>query len=95
MKYTTTGPQNIVPAPDPSFEVNPDLPPGGMKQTDYAANGADVDVNRTVLKNGSVYFQDEFKTHYQPWQAVCQYAPGMKQPDKQAQRKGICQPPAA
>ncbi len=95
MKYTTTGPQNIVPAPDPSFEVNPDLPPGGMKQVDYAANGADVDVNRTVLKNGAVYFQDEFKTHYEPWQAVCQYAPGMKQPDKQAQRKGICQAPAA
>ncbi len=95
MNYKTTGPQNIVPAPPADFEVNPDLPAGGMKQTDWAANGADVDVTRTVLKNGAVYFQDEFKTHYEPWQAVCEYAPGMKQPDKQAQRRNMCQSPAA
>lgn len=95
VKEQTTGPQNIVPAPDPSFEVNSDLSPGGMKQIDWAANGADVDVTRTVLKNSAVYFQDEFKTHYEPWQAVCQYAPGMLNPANTAKRRNMCQPPAA
>ncbi len=32
--WNTTGPQNIVPAPAPSFVVNPDLNPGQITQTD-------------------------------------------------------------
>jgi vancomycin resistance protein YoaR len=95
VRETTTGPQNIVPAPDPSFVQNPDLKAGAMNQTDYAANGADVDVTRTVLKNGGVYFQDEFKTHYQAWQAVCEFAPGMPDPMSVAKRRSLCQAPAS
>ncbi len=95
VKWTTTGPQNIVPAPDPQFNPNPDLNAGQITQTDYAANGADVTVDRTVTKNGAVYFQDEFKTHYEAWQAVCEYAPGMPNPQKVAKRIGICQPPSS
>ena len=77
----TTGPQNIVPAPPPSFVKNPDLPSNvKMQQTDIAVNGADVDVTRSVTKNGAVYFQDEFKTHYEPWQAICEYAPSVQDP---------------
>ena len=93
--WNTTGPQNIVPAPKPSFVVNSDLNPGQMTQTDWAANGADVGVTRTVTKNGSTYFQDEFKTHYQAWQAVCQYAPGLNDPAKAAKRLNICKAPAS
>ena len=91
--WNTTGPQNVVPAPDPSFVVNPDLNPGQITQTDYAANGADVDVTRTVTKNSLLYFQDDFKTHYQAWQAVCEYAPGMADPAKVAKRQNICKAP--
>ena len=91
----TTGPQNIVPAPPPSFVENPDLPSNvKMQQTDIAVNGADVDVTRTVTKNGAVYFQDEYKTHYEPWQAVCEYAPSVQNPEAEAQHEGKCQPPA-
>jgi len=90
----TTGPQNIVPAPPPSFVVNPDLKLNQMNQTDWAANGADVDVTRTVTKNGAVYLQDEFKTHYEPWKAVCEYASGIQDPADVAKHKGLCQPPA-
>lgn len=93
VKWDTSGPQNVVPAPSPLFKQNPDLNPGQMTQTDYAADGADVTVNRTVSKNGAVYFQDQFKTHYEPWQAVCEYAPGMDNPDKVAKRKLLCQAP--
>ena len=89
----TLGPQNIVPAPPPSFVVNPDLNQK-MKQTDIAVNGADVDVMRIVMKNGTVYFQDEYKTHYEPWQAVCEYAPGIQDPAAEAKHEGKCQPPA-
>ena len=87
----TTGPQNIVPAPPASFVKNPDLTEK-MKQTDFAANGADITVTRIVTMNGAVYFQDEFKTHYQPWQAVCEYLPSVQDPASEAKHEGKCQP---
>jgi len=90
----TTGPQNIVPAPEASFVVNPDLKLNQMNQTDFAVDGADVDVTRTVTKNGAVYFQDEYKTHYEPWQAICEYAADIQNPADVAKQKGLCQPPA-
>ncbi len=93
VKWTTTGPQNIVPAPAALFKPNPDLNPGQMTQTDYAANGADVTVDRTVTKDGAVYFQDEFQTHYEAWQAVCEYSPGIDNPEKNAKRQNLCQAP--
>ena len=65
-----------------------------MQQTDWAENGADVDVVRTVSKNGAAYFQDEFKTHYEPWQAICEYAPSIQDPAAEALHEGKCQPPA-
>ncbi len=95
VQWSTTGVQNVVPAPDPLFKENPDLSAGQMTQTDYAANGADVTVSRTVLKDGAVYFQDQVKTHYEPWQAVCEYAPGFPDPEKAAKRKDLCQPPSS
>ncbi len=93
--YTTTGPTNIVPAPEPKYEVNPDLKKGQVKQVDWAANGADVTVTRTVMKDGAVYFQDIFTTHYQPWQAICQYGPDTKNPEKQARDDGLCYRPSS
>jgi len=93
VNWNTTGPQNIVPAPAPSFVQNSDLKPGGIKQTDWAADGADVNVTRVVSKNGVILFQDQFQTHYQAWQAVCEYAPGVGDPQKLAERRGICQSP--
>jgi len=93
--WETTGTKNFVPAPDPLYELNPDLKKGQIKQVDWAANGADVTVTRTVWKNGAVYFQDTFTTHYQPWQAICQYGPETKNPEKQARDKGLCYKPSS
>lgn len=90
--WETTGPQNVVPPPKPVFEVNDELKEGQIKQVDWPASGADVVVTRTVFKNGAVYFTDQFKTHYQPWQAVCQIGPGTEEPEKLAKRKGVCLP---
>jgi vancomycin resistance protein YoaR len=92
--YDTTGPTNVVPAPAPLFEENPELGKNEMKQVDWAANGADVSVTRTVWKNGAVYFQDSVNTHYEPWQAICQYGPDSKNPEKLAEEKNLCRSPS-
>jgi vancomycin resistance protein YoaR len=92
--WDTTGPVNIVSAPSPKFEQNDELKKNEMKQVDYAANGADVTVTRTVSKNGAVYFQDTFVTHYEPWQAVCEYGPDSRDPEKLANEKSLCRTPS-
>ena len=75
-------------------EESDELKAGQIRQVDWAANGADVVVTRTVLKNGTVYFTDDFKTHYEPWQAVCEVAPGTKEPEKLAKRHNLCRAPS-
>ncbi|OJX40724.1 MAG: hypothetical protein BGO78_07005 [Chloroflexi bacterium 44-23] len=80
VNWTTTGPVNLVEPPEPKYKENPDLPEGKIKQVDWAAQGADVTVNRTVNRNGEVLFSDQFFTHYQPWQAVFEYGPGTEIP---------------
>lgn len=74
--WNTTGPTNRVPPPDPLYKENPALPKGEIKKVDYAAEGADVMVNRTVYRDGAVLFSDQFFTHYQAWRAVYEYGPG-------------------
>lgn len=88
--WETTGPLNVVPAPKPLFEISDELKKGQIRQVDWAANGADVVVTRSVWKNGAVYFSDQFKTHYEPWQAVCEIGPGTEEPEKLAKRKDLC-----
>lgn len=93
--WTTTGPTNVKSAPSPKYEENPELRKNEMKQVDWAANGADVTVTRTVWKDGVVLFQDQFTTHYEPWQAVCQFGPESKNPEKLAKEKNLCRSPGA
>lgn len=92
--YDTTGPTNIVPAPPPLFEENPELGKNEMKQVDWPAQGADVSVTRTVWKDGAVYFQDTITTHYEPWRAICQYGPDSKNPERLAEEKNLCLDPS-
>lgn len=91
VEWNTSGLLNVVPAPKPRFESNPDLEAGEIKQVDWAADGADVIVTRIVRRDGQVLYQDEFRTHYEPWQAVCQFGPGTKNPEKRAKELGLCQ----
>jgi len=91
--WDTTGPTNVVPAPKPVFEESPDLKADQIKQVDWPAQGADVNVTRTVWRGGQVYFTDQFQTHYQPWAAVCEYGAGTEDPQKAAKRKELCLPP--
>ncbi len=89
--WETTGPSNVVPPPPPLFEENPEFKVNQISQVDYAAQGADVTVDRTVWRGGQVYFSDQFITHYEPWQAVCQYGPGTEDPEQAAKKSKLCQ----
>jgi vancomycin resistance protein YoaR len=81
VEWETSGPQNVVEAPDPVYEENPDLAPGQVLQVDWEAEGADITVLRTVYRDGVALFTDSFITHYLPWAAVYQLGPGASPPN--------------
>jgi vancomycin resistance protein YoaR len=80
VSWDTSGLQNVVEPPDPLYEENPDLAQGEIKQVDWAVDGADVTVTRTVTRDGVVIHDDVFNTHYMPWQAKYEYGPGTDVP---------------
>ena len=81
VSWETSGLKNKVEPPEPLYEENAELKKGEIKQVDWEVEGADVTVRRTVYRNGGVYFEDVFTTHYAPWRAVYQYGPGTELPD--------------
>jgi vancomycin resistance protein YoaR len=78
VEWHTTGLKNKVDPPEPLYEENPDLPKGKIVQVDWAVEGADVTITRSVDRNGETLFEDAFTTHYMPWRAVYEYGPGTK-----------------
>ncbi len=76
----STGPTNIVQPPDPVYRENAELSQGTKKQVDWAVEGADVTVTRTVTRNGEVLYNDKFFTQYEPWGDVWEYGPGTEIP---------------
>jgi vancomycin resistance protein YoaR len=80
VEWQNHGLENVVEAPKPLYKENGSLAQGKIKQIDYEADGADVRVSRTVYRNGQIYFQDVFDTHYEPWQAIYEYGPGTDLP---------------
>jgi len=78
--WSTSGPMNVVEAPEPLYRENSDLPSGEIEQVDYEADGMDVTVTRTVTRDGGVIHQDTFRTHYLPWRAIYEFGPGTSLP---------------
>lgn len=74
--WRTTGPTNIIEAPEPLYRENPDLEKGEIKKVDYEADGADINITRTVYIDDKVHFSDSFFTRFRPWQAIFEYGPG-------------------
>jgi vancomycin resistance protein YoaR len=93
VQWETTGPVNVVLAPEPIIRQNPDLAPDEIKHVDYAADGADVTVNRVVMKDNKIWFVDKFLTQYQPWAETCEYGSAIEDPSKVLKKKGWCQKP--
>jgi len=81
VSWETTGARNVVEAPEPLYKENPELPQGKIKQVDYEADGADITVTRTVLRDGQVLHNDVIRTHYLPWRAIYEYGPGTELPE--------------
>jgi vancomycin resistance protein YoaR len=68
--------ENVIPHPPDKIEEDPTLPTGTRQQVDYAADGADVTVTRTVTRDGQVISEDRVFTRYQPWQAIFKVGTG-------------------
>jgi vancomycin resistance protein YoaR len=69
--------RDVTPAEPTRYEMNKDLRIGDILQVDYAAEGADVYVARKVYDlQGQLYKEETLYTHYLPWAAVYQVAPG-------------------
>ncbi len=62
---------NIVKPKPPKITETLDLPPGEMKCTELAHNGADAYFNYTVAYPGGDIKKRTFYSHYVPWQKVC------------------------
>ncbi|MBN2470127.1 MAG: VanW family protein [Anaerolineae bacterium] len=67
---------NVTPHGDTVYEESADLYPGQRRQVEWAVDGADVTVTRQVFRNGELEQEDHFFSHYLPWNAVIQVAPG-------------------
>ena len=86
--WQTTGLKNKVEPPDPLYIENPELNKGEVVKVDWAVEGADVTVDRTVTRNGEILFEDVFTTHYLPWREVWEYGPGTKDmPPEEGKKK--------
>ncbi len=68
--------RNLEPALPTEYIANQDLTAGQILQVDYAAEGADVNVKRTVRNiNGEIVSEINIFTHYLPWAAVYEVSP--------------------
>jgi vancomycin resistance protein YoaR len=91
--WHTSGLDNKSDPPEPRYEENEELDKGEIKQVDWAVEGADVTITRTVQRGGEILYEDLFKTHYMPWRAVCEYGPGTKgMPPEEPDPDDPCKP---
>lgn len=73
---------NVTPPTDPVYEVDENLPPGTIKQIDWANEGSDVTVYRIIKQGGKVISRERFDSHYNAWSDVYLVGPGTKIPDQ-------------
>ncbi len=76
---TKDGPtlSNPVPHGPTKYQESADLAPGQSRQVDYAVDGVDAHVYRTIKQNDQVVVsREDFYSHYLPWSAIFQVAPG-------------------
>jgi len=66
---------NVVPHGPDIYQEDPSLAPGEIKQVDWAKDGVDVTVHRTVMEGETVIHQDTIFSRYRPWQNVYKIGP--------------------
>ncbi len=73
---------NVTPPTDPVYEVDESLPPGTIKQIDWANEGSDVTVYRIIKQGGKVIARERFDSHYNAWSDVFLVGPDTSIPDQ-------------
>jgi len=86
VEYTTSGPSNLKDYPT-QREDDPTLPKGVTKVVEKGAQGRDITVHRTVIKDGDVVKKDKFFSRYKPKTAIVRV--GTKQDDVQNPGPGV------
>lgn len=61
---------NRKPHPAPLYKPEPSLPKGAVEQVDWAHDGFDTWVARSIVVDGKEVSRDVFKSHAEPWQAI-------------------------
>lgn len=81
--------ENVVPAKADIWELNEEFEAGEIEQVDWAVEGADVTVGRSVFNaSGDLIRQDTFVSNYIPWQNIYQYGPGTQFPGSEPAPQG-------
>jgi vancomycin resistance protein YoaR len=73
---------NRQPAPAASYVEDASLKAGQMKQVDWAKEGLDAVVTRTIRYGDGKVKQEQLVSKYRPWQAIFLYGPGTNVPGK-------------
>jgi vancomycin resistance protein YoaR len=75
---------NVIPAKPDVWEFNADLPAGKIEQVDWAVEGSDVTVWRTVIRADGFVLENKrpYFSRYIPWQNVYQYGPEVRPPNQ-------------
>jgi vancomycin resistance protein YoaR len=88
--------ENVVPPKPDVWEYNEELEAGETKQVDWAVEGADVTVGRTVYNaSGDLLRQDTFVSNYIPWQNVYEYGPDVTVPQETESTPEVTETPEA
>ncbi len=74
---------DVVPHGPDIYERDTDneVPPGKVKQVDYAVDGATIFFTRVVTRNGETLINERVVSKYVPWQAVYRYGPDFTPPE--------------
>jgi vancomycin resistance protein YoaR len=71
--------RNVVQPGKPIWQFDPKLKPGEVQQLVHGRAGMDVNYYRTVtMPNGAIKHNDNFFTHYKPWEDYYTYGPGVR-----------------
>jgi len=73
--------ENVIPHGPDIWQEDPSLKPGQVKQVDWAKDGVDVTVTRTVKQGETVIHQDTVFSRYRPWQAIYKIGPSQSTDD--------------
>jgi len=68
---------NQIQPPEDSYQDDPTLPKGTVKQIDFSAWGARVTFTREVIRNNKIIISETYRSNYRPWQAI--YLRGTKE----------------